>query len=136
MRKRTQARELALQFLYQVDLLGGAEKAEPLDSFFDRMSSAEDDEVRSFARELTIGVIEQRDALDRTIARAAENWRIDRMAVVDRNVLRIAVWELLFRTDIPRKVTINEAVDLAKRFSSIESGAFVNGILDHLEHSG
>ncbi len=132
MRKRTRARELALQFLYEVDLLGGAERAETLEAFLDRLA-ADDDEVRSFARELAVGVLEQRDELDRTIGRVAENWRIERMAIVDRNVLRIAAWELLFRGDIPRKVTINEAIDLVKRFSSEESGAFVNGILDHLE---
>lgn len=130
MRKRTRAREVALQFLYEVDLLGRG-RAEPLDAFLDRQ--VDDDEVRSFAHELIVGVLEERDNLDQSIARVAENWRLGRMAIVDRNVLRIAAWELLFRPDIPRKVAINEAIDLAKRFSTAESGAFVNGILDHLE---
>ena len=132
MRKRTHARELALQFLYEVDLLGGAEEAEPLDAFLDR-AAGEDEEVRSFARELAVGVLEQRRELDRTLGQVAANWTVERMAIVDRNVLRIAAWELLFRADIPRKVAINEAIDLAKRYSSEESGAFVNGILDHIK---
>ncbi len=131
MRKRTQARELALQFLYEVDVLGGVEHAERLDSFLDRMTRG--GEVRSFARELVVGVLEQLDELDKTIGKVAHNWRMDRMAYVDRNVLRIAAWELLFRKDIPRKVTINEAIDLVKRFGTEESGAFINGILDHME---
>jgi N utilization substance protein B len=88
-----------------------------------------DEAVRSFAERLVNGVLADREAIDRRIVEAAEHWRIERMAVVDRNVLRLAVCELLWR-EIPPAVVIDEAIEIAKRFGSEESGGFINGILD------
>ena len=88
--------------------------------------------MQQFARDLIRGVIDNAPAVDAKIVEVAENWDIHRMAVVDRNVLRIATHELLFMPDIPPKVSINEAIDLAKKFSTAESGSFVNGILDKI----
>ena len=85
-----------------------------------------------FARELFEGCLERRDELDEKIAGVAENWGIHRMAVVDRNILRLGTYELMALPDIPPKVSINEAIDLAKKYSTADSGAFVNGILDKL----
>jgi len=129
LRKRTRARELALQALYQLDLLG-AEVLEQLDQILAR-SEAEAD-VRRFARELILGTWTHRARLDSQIAEVAEHWDIHRMAVVDRNILRLASYELLFLDDVPPKVAINEAIDLAKRYSTADSGAFVNGLLDRI----
>jgi N utilization substance protein B len=87
-------------------------------------------ELAEFTLELSRGVVENRTELDRWIEAIARNWRIDRMAHLDRNILRLAVFELLFHPDTPYKVVINEAIDIAKRFSTGQSGSFVNGILD------
>ncbi len=130
MRKRTRARELALQMLYQVDARG-PESIEDLDSFLLR-EEPEDAEVREFARALVVGTIEVMPSLDEILGAAAENWQIRRMATVDRNILRMAVFEMLHRPDIPAKVSINEAIDMGKRFSTQQSGSFINGILDRV----
>jgi len=129
-RKRTRARELALQMLYQVDARG-PESIEDLDSFLLR-EEPEDAEVREFARALVVGTIEVMPSLDEILGAAAENWQIRRMATVDRNILRMAVFEMLHRPDIPAKVSINEAIDMGKRFSTQQSGSFINGILDRV----
>jgi transcription antitermination factor NusB len=129
MGQRTQGRELALQLLYQQDLLPGLAAAER-DEFL--RAYGESDDVRRFARSLAEGVTALREDLDRRIARVAENWTIARMAVIDRNILRIGLWELLRAGDVPDAVVIDEAVELAKKFSSKNAGAFVNGILDRL----
>jgi len=128
-RKRTRARELALQALYLIDVRG---RGTQLDVAIFLESETNDPDVLDFARALVGGCSLQRDALDEKIAAVAENWHIHRMAVVDRNVLRIGTYELMCMDDIPPKVTINEAIDLAKRYSTADSGAFVNGILDKL----
>ena len=127
MRKRTLAREIALKALYQWDLLGKDVEAQ-LDEFC--RTEAEDSEVASFALDLVKGCIEMAKTLDEHIGAAAENWDVNRMAVIDRTILRIGTYELAFREDIPPKVTINEAIDLAKKYSTESSGEFVNGILD------
>lgn len=94
----------------------------------------DDREARAYAEELVEGVERQRDDLDGLIRSISVHWRLDRMAVVDRNLLRLAAYELVHRhDDVPRKVAINEAIELAKRFGTVESGAFVNGILDRIE---
>ncbi len=129
MRKRTRARELALQALYQLDLRG-AEVLGDIERFLSEREA--EPEVRAFARLLIDGCWQHLAELDAAIAAVAENWDIRRMAVVDRNVLRLASFELLFLDDVPPKVSINEAIDLAKRFSTADSGAFVNGILDRI----
>lgn len=131
MRKRTRARQLSLQFLYQTDITSDFSE-ESLEHFWLGQEEGEDLEVKQFASELISGTQEHREAIDRKIAQYAKNWELRRMAVVDRNILRQACYELLFRPDIPPKVSINEAIDLAKRFSGEEAGKFVNGILDRI----
>ena len=128
-RRRTRARELALQFLYQWDQRG-PEVVDSLTAFV--LQGDPDPAVQRFARDLVNGVIEKVADLDKMIIEVAENWEIHRMAVVDRNVLRLSTYELMFMPDIPPKVSINEAIDLAKKYSTAESGAFVNGILDKI----
>jgi len=129
--KRRLARELAVQFLYQFDVSGGAiEEALPL---FWQTQPEVNDSGRQFAEELVHGVVEHRTVIDENIARYTEHWDLPRIAAVDRNILRLAIYEMLYRDDIPPVVSINEAVDIAKKFSTRESGAFVNGILDRLK---
>jgi transcription antitermination factor NusB len=128
MRRRTLARRLAVEVLYQVDLRGPEVLEEALDSPTVKSGS----ETQAFARELVGGVLEQLTDIDKQIRAVAENWDMARMATVDRNILRLGTYELVYRKDIPGKVTINEAVDLAKRYGTAESGTFVNGILDRI----
>ena len=119
--------------LYQADLLGSDAIEEGLSSPLHESSGSQRVlEARRFAGELVRGVIEHRDEIDARIVAVTEHWDLARMAVVDRNVLRLGTYELLFREDIPPKVSINEAVELAKRYSTAESGTFVNGILDRI----
>lgn len=130
MRKRTHARELALQMLYQIDAQGTDALAQA-ESFL-REQAPGDEEVVAFARALIHGTVEALGAIDEVIEKAAQNWKLSRMAIVDRNILRMAVYELLYAEDIPAKVTINEAIEMGKRFSTQQSGAFINGILDRI----
>jgi transcription antitermination factor NusB len=131
MRKRTKARQLSLQLLYQMDITNDFSR-ESLDNFWLGQEERESSEVKQFTLELINGVQEHRQIIDRKITQYAKNWELKRMAVVDRNILRQACYELLFRPDIPPKVSINEAINLAKRFSGEEAGKFVNGILDRI----
>ena len=131
MKKRTRARELALQALYQLDLQG--------ESFADAVGDfvrdeEPDKETAEFAIELVRGVVVEQEAIDEAIRAVAQNWDLERMAVVDRNVLRMATHELMHRDEIPPKVSINEAIELGKRFSTKNSGAFINGILDRIKY--
>lgn len=128
-RKRTRARELALRALYLLDVRGPG--AQPEVAMF-LEAETDDPDVLSFARELVGGCFRRRDELDEKIAQVAENWDIHRMPVIDRNVLRIGTYEMLALPSIPPKVSINEAIDLAKKYSTADSGAFVNGVLDKL----
>jgi transcription antitermination factor NusB len=130
MRRRTRARELALQMLYQVDARG-PEVLEDLEDLPHREEPVEPD-VLQFARALLDGTLEKRPEIDELIAAAAQNWQLRRMAIVDRNILRMAVYEMLYVDDIPAKVSINEAIELGKRFSTQQSGSFINGILDRV----
>ncbi len=129
MKKRSRARELALQFLYQLDLRG--EELLPEAREFIR-GEEKDAEASKFAQRLVEGTFEHRTEIDKMIQDVAQNWNISRMAVVDRNVLRLATFELLHCDDIPPKVAINEAIELGKRYSTSNSGAFINGILDKI----
>ncbi len=129
MSKREQGRVLAIQTLYQWDLRG-EEFSDQADDFLSE--STQDPEVYFFARELTFGTWQFREKADAWIRRAAAHWDMNRMAAVDRNVLRLAIYEMLGRSDIPARVAIDQAIELAKRFGAAESGAFVNGILDHV----
>ena len=129
MGNRRQARECALQMLYQLDMSRG--EADEIVARFWQTNDA-DSEVRAFADELVRGVVKNMGELDDLLSSHSTNWKISRMAAVDKNVLRLAAYELTNRPDIPVKVTINEAVEIAKRFGTAESGAFVNGILDNI----
>lgn len=130
MKKRTRARELTLQYLYQVDLLGDS-AATSVAAFLN--DEERDAETCRYAKHLINGTVDRRNALDEEIQRVAQNWQIHRMAVIDRNVLRLAAFELLHCEDIPPKVAINEAIELGKRYSTANSGAFINGILDKIK---
>ena len=122
---RTSGREAALQMLFALD--GGGSADEAMREFWRELPG--DAEGRAYADEVVRGVMALREELDRRIAHASHHWRLERMTRVDRNVLRIAAWELSEQPEIPRAVIIDEAVDLAKRFGTAESGAFVNGVL-------
>ncbi len=124
---RRNARERAVQFLFQMDF-----NPDDLDSglsgfWKEKKTNAK---ARQFAEELIRGVLEHLESIDSKIQGYADHWDVKRMGALDRNVIRLALYEMLFRPDIPPVVSINEAVDIAKRFSSNESGRFVNGILD------
>ncbi len=129
-RKRTRARELALQALYMLDQRG-AEVADYIDDFIG--NADHDANVRDYATKLVVGIRRNRKEIDGRISAVAENWDLYRMAVIDRNILRVACFEMLHLDDIPPKVAINEAIDLAKKYSTEESGSFVNGILDKIK---
>lgn len=126
---RREARELALQLLYALDL-NPVDMEEGLRLSRENSRAAEG--VRLFAEELVAGVMANRVELDKKIAEKSKNWAISRMAKVDLNILRLALFELMFRNDIPRNVTINEAIEVAKKFGSEESPAFINGMLDEM----
>jgi N utilization substance protein B len=156
MGKRREARERAVQFLFQHDLNPPADLAAELDQFWNSQRTAaiedeksgmatwgekvelppptaEEAETRLFAEPLIKGVLENRDAIDEQIKKHAKNWDFHRIAAVDRNIMRLAIYEMLHRQDIPPIVSINEAVDIAKKFSTQDSGKFVNGILDKIK---
>lgn len=124
---RHEARLMAVQFLFQVDFNGG-ELPEALAEFWSGRKAGP--KIRTFMEELVHGVLDNKAAIDEQVVRYAANWDIARMGGVDRNVMRVALFEMLHRDDIPPVVSINEAVDIAKELSSEESGKFVNGILD------
>ena len=183
MRRRTKAREFAVQFLYQLDLRGpdaapevvganvGAGAADvganlgAIDAFLDaaeeedfeaaeaaraakqeqagekpgsaqvervRRTVRRDKELREFALRLIEGTRQQQKEVDQILVAVTRNWDLRRMAAIDRNILRMAIYELLHCADIPPKVTINEAIELGKRFSTANSGSFINGILDRV----
>lgn len=128
--RRRKAREYALQFLFQYDFIGKRPDRKDLDEFWtDREGDAE---VREFTEDIIFGTIDRLPEIDEAIQKAAEHWVLQRMAAVDRNILRCAAYELLFRKDIPSTVTINEAIEIAKKYSAVESAPFINGILDKI----
>lgn len=129
--KRRHGRELAVQFLYQYDLAGGGPLDEAIAMFWQTQTDLTD-AVREFAADLIKGCVAQRETIDEKLRKYTEHWELPRMAAVDRNILRLAIYEMTCRDDIPPVVSINEAVEIAKRFSTRESGSFVNGILDRL----
>src|SRR5437016_4071245 len=155
MGKRREARERAVQFLFQHDLNPPENIDRALDEFWESQRGAaiaedkgtatwgqavqlpppttEEAAVRLFADPLTRGAVEHRDEADGVIKKHAKNWELHRIAAVDRNILRLAIYEMLYRDDIPPIVSINEAVDIAKKFSTQDSGKFVNGILDKVK---
>jgi N utilization substance protein B len=155
MGKRREARERTVQFLFQHDLNPPENLDEALAHFWDSQRAAaiaeekgaatwgeppelppptaDEAEVRLFAEPLIRGTLEHRDEADAVIKKHAKNWDLHRIAAVDRNILRLAIYEMLHRDDIPPVVSINEAVDIAKKFSTQDSGKFVNGILDKVK---
>lgn len=133
MRKRTRAREFALQVLYQMDISGDTYE-ESLANFWQAHSEEDiEEEMKNFTSELVKGVAQNLGMIDAKVTQYATNWQLSRMAVIDRNILRISSFELIFRNDIPPKVSINEAVELAKKYSGSEAGKFVNAILDKIK---
>ena len=128
---RRDGREAAIQFLYQYDAHKPAYVDEALAAFWKQ--SEEPQNVRDFATDLLRGALEKLPEVDAKIRTLADNWDFERLAVVDRNILRLAVYEMLFRTEIPPVVSINEAIEIAKKFSTAESGKFVNGLLDRVK---
>lgn len=128
---RRRGRELALQMLYQYELAGIP--PDEVSASLEELQQAPE-AAQQFALELVRGVVANLAAIDACIAAQADNWRLDRMAAVDRNVLRLALFELLFQRDTPPPVVIDEAVEIAKRFGSEKSGQFVNGVLDGALH--
>ena len=129
---RREARELALQMLYALDSNNSAGLRETLQTFREEQSEITG-RVREFAEGLVQGVQSQREAIDEAIRTRSKNWSLSRMPRVDLNVMRMAAYELMFRSDIPKKVSINEAIEIVRRYGDKESPAFVNGILDEIE---
>jgi len=124
---KRQAREIALQILYPIDMTGLAVE-DALARFFESFDA--DRKARERAEQIVRGVADQRDKIDTIIAEHSPRWKLDRMALVDRNVLRLCVHELLFDMETPARVVIDEGVEIAKRFGAEESARFVNGVLD------
>ena len=127
--KRRRAREIALQILYQMEV-NPVDPQEALELFWRNFSPSE--EVKEFAARIVEGVHRHKREIDKLIKRSSEHWKLERMDRVDRNILRMGVFELIYCDDIPIKVALNEAIDLGKKFGSEESGAFINGILDRI----
>ncbi len=130
MTRRTRGREIALQALYLLDQNREVPWVD-IETFLHRR--LRDPELRTYAAELIEGIRDQRERIDGLIGRVAENWSIERMAAIDRNILRLGAFELLYRPEVPIKVAITESIELAKRYSTAQSSRFVNGILDRLQ---
>jgi len=129
MGNRTKARELALQILFYMEFAEG-NPVEMFDVFCDNFSPAKS--IKAFSKKLVCGVHENLACLDQMIRKSSKNWRLERMSVVDRSILRLGAYEILFMNDTPPKVSIDEAIELGKKFGAEESGAFINGILDNI----
>jgi N utilization substance protein B len=129
---RRKAREIALQILYQIEVNPG-DSAKALARVWDTVAASA--ATKEFVTRIVTGVGEHREAIDRLLAGHSEHWRLDRMDRVDKGILRMGVFELMYCDDIPPKVAINEAVDLGKKFGAEESGAFINGILDTISRT-
>ncbi len=129
MGKRHKARELALVLLYELEFRPGEREAVLKNFWEDRAFPAD---AQQFTESLVRGTLEHLEEIDRLVSQNATHWSLARIAPVERNILRLATFELLYRDDIPERVAINEAIELAKLYGSEESGAFVNGILDQI----
>ena len=130
MGKRRKSRELGLQLLYQLDLQGEPNPERHFAEFWSRHPVEED--VRGYAETIVRGAKLHQAKIDELISQYAEHWEIDRMAVVDKNLLRAGIFELLWGAGVPPKVAINEALEVAKKFSTHESSRFINGVLDRI----
>jgi transcription antitermination factor NusB len=131
MRKRTVAREASLKIFYQLDMRG-EDLGVLISEYFEENKL--DPEIRQYTELLVRGAFQHRDEIESIIKKHAVNWDLNRMAVLDRLLLQSATFELLYLPDIPPKVVINEAVNIAKKYSQEKSGKFVNGILDKIHH--
>ena len=129
---RRKGRELALQALYQIEITGDASAA-AVDLFLSHFEGSA--QAKEFARRLLSGVVSQRPDIDRLIEKCTENWKLMRIAKVDLLILRMAAYELIFCPDIPLNVSLDEAIEIGKRFGTGDSGSFINGVLDQLAHS-
>ncbi len=130
---RRKARESALQMLFAADV-AKTDGTVLTSTYWSELSDSNfDEQTRGFADNLTVGTLREVETIDERIRTRAEHWRIERMAIVDRNVLRLAVYEFLF-SDTPHTVIINEALEIARRFSTFEATQFINGILDAIKH--
>jgi len=130
MGSRRKAREIALQVLYQLDVRENNRNGEDATAMHLKSSLPKD--VKDYAYKLVHGVKEYKKQIDALIEVSSENWSLNRMTIVDRNILRLAAFEMLYCQDVPPKVAIDEAVELGKKFGTKDSGAFVNGILDRI----
>ena len=129
---RRKARELAVQLLYQQDL-ARTDPAETIELFWEYFPA--DLEVREFCTELVLGTLDRLSVIDEFLSEASENWSLNRMSVVDRNILRLATYELLDRPDIPPSVSLNEAIEIAKKYSTPDASVFINGVLDRVKRT-
>jgi len=127
---RRSGREAALQMLFQVE--GSGVSPEQAIELFWRTFEDADPEGKPYADAIVRGVVDNLEGIDKKVTAASQNWRLERMSRVDRNLLRLGTWELMFRTDVPRAVILDEAVELAKSFGTDESSGFVNGVLDRI----
>lgn len=130
MGRRRQSREFALKMLFQIDI--GQLESKNVIAYFLSEQKASDD-VKDYAKQITNGVLEEQAEIDSKISKQAHRWSLDRIAGIERNILRIATYELWRCPDVPKNVIINEAIEIAKKYSNEESGSFVNGILDKLQ---
>ncbi len=137
MGKRRLSRELTLKFLYQYDVYIEQNRElnnfdEQLEGFFITQDVINDIEIKDFFIVLAKGVCDNRDSIDEIISKYSDNWKVSRISRIDINILRIAIYEMLNLSNIPHPVTINEAVDIAKKYGNNESGSFINGIVDRV----
>ena len=129
MGSRRKSREVALQLLYQIEI-NPLDTREILDLFWQSFEPPE--EIKAFASQIVDGVRRHRDDIDSLIDGYSDHWKLERMTLIDRNILRLGVYELMYAEDVPVKVAINEAIELGKKYGSEESGAFINGVLDKI----
>ncbi len=129
MGKRRRSRELAVQVLFQLEFISG-DPIEAFDLICENFNAKKS--IRPFSRQLVLGICDKKNDLDRLISQTSKNWRLKRMNRIDKCILRLAVFEILFMDDIPPKVSIDEAVEIGKKFGSEDSGSFINGILDNI----
>lgn len=126
---RRKGRELAVQALYQIEMTGDI-STDAVDMFLNHFEGTA--KAKEFARRLVSGVVSQRSEIDRRIEQSTENWKLTRLAKVDFLILRLATYELVYCPDIPHNVSLNEAIEIAKRFGTDDSAAFINGVLDQI----
>ena len=133
---RRRAREHSLQFLYQIDLLQSSlpqiDVSKQAELYWENKDKQPEKQVIEFSNRINTGISENLQTLDNIITKCSINWKFNRISKIDRNILRIAVYELLFLKDVPGKVAINEAIEIAKKFGTEDSGSFINGILDKI----